>query len=117
MTLRPCLQCGEPSPTTRCPACSSAEDVRTDQRRGTPSARGYDWRWAKLSARARRLQPWCTACGATQDLTCDHLVALAAGGRRSGLTLLDVQVLCRRCNAKRGAALPTYEQAKLEVSR
>lgn len=115
MTRRPCLQCGEPSAATRCPDCATAEDVRTDNRRGTPTARGYDSRWARLSARARRLQPWCSTCGSGEDLTADHLHALAAGGRRRGLTLADVQVLCRGCNARRGAALPTYEQPALTL--
>lgn len=97
MTRRPCLSCGEPSSATRCPACATAELVRTDQRRGTPTARGYNSAWARLSARARRAQPFCTDCGTTSDLSADHL-------RWPARTLVDVEVVCRPCNSKRGAA-------------
>ena len=56
MTLRPCLDCGEPTALTR-----------------RPEHRGYDAEWDRLSRRARRLQPWCSDCGSTEDLQADHL--------------------------------------------
>lgn len=109
MTLRPCLTCGEPCEGARCP------QHRRPDRRPSRQQRGYDEAWTRLSKRARARQPWCLDCGSTEDLTGDHLHALALGGRRRGLTLADVAVRCRSCNAKRGAALPSYEQPALTL--
>lgn len=88
--------CGEPSPTSRCEAHAYPERVK-------PSAtkRGYDEAWSKLSKRARELQPWCSSCGATEDLTGDHL-------RWPAKTLRDVDVLCRGCNARKGKPDPDH---------
>ena len=94
MTLRPCLDCGEPSPG---PRCSTHTDSATD--------RGYDWQWTKLSRKARRLQPFCTDCGSTEDLQADHSPeawAAHAAGKR--ITLSMVEVVCADCNRDRGAA-------------
>jgi len=70
-----------------------------DAVRGTAAARGYDGAWRKLSARVRRLQPWCGDCGHTgsadNPLSGEHL-------RWPARTLADVEVLCRRCNSARG---------------
>lgn len=41
----------------------------------------------------------CVVCGATEDLTIDHIVPLSKGG----LNIIDnVQPLCRRCNSSKG---------------
>lgn len=96
MTLRPCLGCGTPSPGTRCHACDADRQAAIDDRRGTPTQRGYDAAWARLSRRARRLQPWCLDCGTTTDLSADHK-------RWPARTLADVEVVCRPCNSRRGA--------------
>lgn len=85
--LRPCVGCGEPVDTARCRAC-----IRPRLARPTTAQRGYGSRWQALSRRARKLQPWCTWCEATTDLTTDHLSWPAH-------SLSDVQVLCRSCNA------------------
>lgn len=89
---RPCLTCGEPTDGSWCP------EHRRDQRDHDRSAtqRGYDSTWQRLSRRARHLQPWCTDCGAVDDLTADHLHWPAT-------TLADVEVVCRSCNSRRGA--------------
>jgi 5-methylcytosine-specific restriction endonuclease McrA len=47
------------------------------------------------------LQPWCSQCGSKEDLTGDHITALANGNRRP--TLDGIQVLCRSCNSRKGA--------------
>jgi 5-methylcytosine-specific restriction endonuclease McrA len=106
MTARPCIDCGavtERGP--RCPACQHEREAAVDARRGSPSRRGYDARWSRLSTRARRLQPFCSDCGSTDDLTTDH--APEAWRRRArglAIRLVDVDVVCRRCNSARGAA-------------
>lgn len=97
--LRPCIDCGTPTLTPRCPA-----HTKPDTR---PSAhtRGYDAAWQKLSTKARAMQPWCSDCHTTEDLTVDHSAhawARKAAGKRIRLT--DVEVVCRPCNSRRGAA-------------
>lgn len=90
--------CGEPSETSRCPEHAYPEPAKLSRRE-----RGYDEAWTKLSKRARELQPWCSACGATDDLTGDHL-------RWPARTLKDVDVLCRSCNAKKGKPDPDNDR-------
>ncbi len=99
MTLRPCLDCGVPSPATR---CEQHTTCRTHEL--SASERGYDTTWHRLSKRARKLQPWCSDCGATDDLTTDHTVkAWARKAAGKAIRLRDVEVVCRPCNSRRGA--------------
>lgn len=90
---RPCLQPGCPALTTtgaRCPTHTRAKDRQRQQARGDT----YDWEWRQISKAAREAQPWCSRCGATTDLTTDHVDprSLQAG----------VVVLCRPCNSSKG---------------
>lgn len=87
--------CGEPSPTSRC----SAHEYKRPSKI-SPNRRGYNYAWRKLSERARELQPWCSVCGTSEDLTTDHLEWPAT-------TLKHVDVLCRSHNSRKGA--PTAE--------
>lgn len=108
MTLRPCTGCGQPSHATRCPDCQA-------QRAPDPgsTAKGYDYRWQQLSHRARRLQPWCTDCGAVENLTVDH--SEEAWARRAAgkvIRLCDVTVLCGPCNSRAGSSRPGTDRAK-----
>jgi 5-methylcytosine-specific restriction protein A len=90
VTLRPCIGCGLPTPLTRCPEC-----------------RGYDHAWDRLSRRARRLQPFCSDCGATEDLQTDHTPeAWARKAAGKPIRLQDIDVVCQDCNIARGAARP-----------
>lgn len=91
MTLRPCLDCGTPSASTRCTDC-----------------RGYDSEWERLSRRARRLQPFCSDCGTPEDLQTDHSPeAWARKAAGKSIRLKDVDVVCGPCNRARGQARPT----------
>lgn len=70
-----------------------------------PTADGYDYRWRKLSERARKLQPFCSDCGTRDDLTGDHSPeAWARKADGKTIRLKDIDVVCRTCNIKRGAA-------------
>lgn len=103
--MKPCLDCGEPSDQTRCPD-HQLKDTR-DRR-----ARGYDWQWDQLSRRARRLQKFCTDCGTTDNLQCDHLPsAWARKAQGKPVRLADVDVVCNVCNVKRGSARPGSRRA------
>lgn len=86
--------CAEPSLESRCPL-----HPHEPRKKAGREKRGYDDAWRKLSQRARDLQPWCSACGTSEDLTADHLQWPAR-------TLRDVDVLCRPCNAAKGAPTP-----------
>lgn len=90
-------------------ACTDCQPRRTHRPnhygKGSSTARGYDYRWRKLSEQARRLSPQCEDCGAVEDLTTDHTAeAWTRRAQRKAIRLRDVAVVCRRCNAERGAA-------------
>ncbi len=100
MPYRPCLICGEPTGES-----SYCQQHRRPDRNAPRKTRGYDEPWIRLSKRARRMQPFCTDCGTTNDLTTDHTPE-AWARKNAGLPirLTDVAVVCRSCNSKRGAA-------------
>jgi 5-methylcytosine-specific restriction endonuclease McrA len=98
MTLRPCLDCGEPAAGPRCPE-------HTVDRKPPAAERGYDGAWTRLSKRARRLQPFCTDCGSTEDLQADHTPeAWARKAAGKAIRLQDIRVVCGPCNRAAGAA-------------
>lgn len=99
MTLKPCLRCGEPTPRTHC------DEHRPKPPPKSPRHYGYDAAWDRLSKRARRLQPWCLDCGATDDLQADHTPS-AWQRKEQGLAirLQDIAVRCGPCNRAAGAA-------------
>lgn len=99
MTLKPCAVCGEPAERNRC------AEHRPRRRKASAHSRGYDAAWTKLSARARRLQPFCVDCGSTEGLQTDH--SPQAWQRKAAglpIRLVDVAVVCGECNRRRGAA-------------
>lgn len=76
-----------------------------ERRRGSSTARGYGGAWRRLSLRARRLQPWCSDCGITEDLTGDHSPrAWERYDSGRAIRLEDIDVVCRECNTLRGEA-------------
>lgn len=100
--LRPCVDCGDLSEFSRCPQHRPA---RAPKKEPNTTRAGYGWRWQKLSRRARALQPFCSDCGARDDLTTDHSPAaweMHEQGKAIPLELVDV--VCMRCNIRRGAA-------------
>lgn len=106
-----CMTCGQviPAGTTRCTNCDREHDRRRLRKRQPPkttsTARGYDAAWKRLSARARKLQPFCSDCGSTHDLQADHTPeAWDRKERGLAVRLKDIDVVCAPCNRKRGAA-------------
>jgi 5-methylcytosine-specific restriction enzyme A len=101
MPLRPCLDCGRPTTGSRCRTHQRAHEGQ----RGSTSARGYGPEWRVLRAEAIRLHPYCSVPGCRDtDLTVDHIDPASKG--RTGLTLADVQVLCRSHNSSKGNRPP-----------
>jgi hypothetical protein len=93
---RACLNCGQPIESgMRCEDC------------GKTKQRGYDAAWKHLVAAAIAAQPWCSDCETEGDddnpLSGDHLVWPA-------VSLADIDVVCRRCNSKRGPRRGVYRK-------
>lgn len=111
--LKPCLVCGTPSDGPRCP-----EHAPKSAPKGSAHSRGYDAAWRRLSAKARKLQPFCGECGATEDLQTDHTPEAwerkAAG---KSIRLQDVRVLCGPCNRDAGRARPANDAVRPANSR
>jgi hypothetical protein len=85
---RRCLGCNQPTRNgPRCPTCTKTRRQQYDQ----PS-------WRHLSKTVRATQPWCTWCGATNDLCADHIIP---GHPEHG-----VRTLCRPCNTRRRNGAP-----------
>lgn len=100
--LSTCATCGELTEHSYCEEHTpKVKDTRSKRRQ----EQGYDYKWVKLSQRARRLQPFCLDCGTTEDLTADHTPE-AWKRKEAGkpIRLQDIEVVCRSCNSKRGAA-------------
>lgn len=98
---RPCLHPGCPAVTrngARCSAHQAEVNRRRSRERGGATAQGYDYRWQKAVRGAIAAQPWCSRCGATTDLTGDHITPKSRGGQP---TADNIQVLCRPCNSRK----------------
>jgi 5-methylcytosine-specific restriction endonuclease McrA len=92
---RPCSGCGILVRSSRCNACVRIQGARNPRRRHNK----YDYEWQKMSKLARQIQPYCTKCGSTKDLTADHILSIAQGGLN---TLDNISILCRKCNSSKG---------------
>jgi 5-methylcytosine-specific restriction endonuclease McrA len=97
---RPCIVCGTPVVG---PGRGGARCGRHVLARIQLGPRAYDQKaWRRASKQARIEQPFCSSCGATGDLTADHVVPIAKGGDHVPDPAMIV-VLCRRCNGRKGA--------------
>jgi 5-methylcytosine-specific restriction enzyme A len=103
MQVRLCNECWgsyEPYRNSRgrCRDCLREYERAKRQRRGSTAQRGYDRAWQELRKVQLARQPYCAECGATDDLTVDHVLPLARAGRSE---LSNLQTLCRRCNGSK----------------
>ena len=81
--------------TGHCAPCSAIRKAEQP----TTAQKGLGSRWQIAAREQIRREPICEWCGATKDLTADHVVPRALGG-----TIEDgLRTLCRRCNSSRGA--------------
>lgn len=105
MPTRPCLDCGRLSSGSRCPDHArviARRTTRAKRQRRPYTAAERDRRAAAVAAHRATYGDWCPGwrrpAHYATDLTADHVVAVAAGGREDGA----LGVLCRPCNgAKR----------------
>jgi 5-methylcytosine-specific restriction endonuclease McrA len=95
MVSRACI-CGRviPAEWKRCEACG-----RQNLRTAVTAQRGYGAAHQRRSRAVIAAYPSCELCGATEDLTADHITAMANGGDPLG----PLRVLCRSCNSRRGS--------------
>jgi 5-methylcytosine-specific restriction endonuclease McrA len=85
-------------------------------RPGTTTARGYGWRWQRLSAAVlRRDRHVCRYCGG-HATTADHIVPKSKGGTDS---MNNLVAACRSCNGSKGDrdAPKPIEQPRPRFSR
>lgn len=119
--MKPCLDCGVPADQSRCPKHESQREQ--DRRSAYPkesssTARGYDEAWKRISRQARHLQPFCSDCGTTDDLTTDHSAeAWQAWIDHRPITLAMVDVVCRSCNVRRGSPFGVGDDPRLRGRR
>jgi len=104
--LRPCLNCGRLSSGTRCRACTAVrESARQVRRREVrPHTAAEDRRRAEavrlhVESFGYVCPGWRRPAHEARDLTADHVIAFA----RSGSEASPLAVLCRSCNASKGA--------------
>lgn len=100
--MRPCRTSGCPSTVTSPHAyCSRCQQAR-DRQRPTRTARGYDNRWLRYSARRLQQDPFCALCGRLAEVT-DHIVS----ARHAPQHFWDPdnhQSLCGDCNRRKAIA-------------
>ena len=89
---KPCLDCGVivENNDSRCARCLGRRTAISVARK----RRLYGGTWRILSEDARA-GGRCAYCGATEDLTLDHVIP--------GTTEGGVRILCRSCNGHKGA--------------
>ena len=110
MPKRPCLDCNRLTANpSRCDEHQAAYNQRQEALRGSSTARGYTSQWRRTAASVvakhrQQYGDWCPgyliAGHPARDLTVDHVVPKARGGTDSAANL---SVLCRGCNARKGA--------------
>lgn len=102
MPPRPCTVCGGPHDGPgRCPDCARAADNARDRVRDRSNAHWNTTRWKKLSARARKLSPFCEICGSRHRLETDHILPIVEFPELT-YVIENCRVLCRTHNRARG---------------
>gem|GEM_PF-7072769 len=100
--LRPCTACGEPHDGPgRCPDCRREADTARDRTRDRASAHWNNTRWKNLSARLRRMSPFCEICGSKTMLEVDHILPIVEFPELVYF-VENLRVLCRKHNRSRG---------------
>lgn len=107
MTRRPCLTCGEVSEGSRCP--EHTRDRESRRPRDKTHVHFNTARWKRLSARLRKMSPFCELCGATERLSVDH-IARVQDRPEWTYEVANLRILCLRCNGRLSAQSATPDQ-------
>lgn len=126
--LRPCLDCGELSPNSRCEQHTREHRAGREREqyarkgRRTRASGHDDVAFRRLGKAAKRQQPFCLDCGRTAEqvresggrLEADHLPsAWHKREHKKPILLTDIEVVCGPCNIARGSSrvgTPRYNQ-------
>lgn len=101
---RPCQYpgCGVLVPAGRCEKHVRKERAQLDERRGSSSSRGYDYRWRKLRDAHLTQNPLCVNCAEKglieQAEEVDHIVPFQGKDDRLRLDPHNLQSLCGPCH-------------------
>lgn len=104
MPKMPCLVCGIPTNSSRCPQCQSLYEQAHPRIRQTPTQRGYDYEWRKIRMAVLVRDNWtCHYCqkklvGA--DATVDHLIPVSVDPSLR-LNRSNLVSACRSCNSSK----------------
>lgn len=102
MPLLSCLDCGVPTPKSRCPHCAEIREINSPRVRATPTQRGYNYGWQKIRETILARDGFtCMMCGKKlvgSDATVDHILPLDLGGESKPSNL---QAACRSCNSRK----------------
>jgi len=100
MPLLSCLDCGVPTPKSRCPKCEEIRETNNPRIRATSSQRGYNYAWQKIRVQILERDGYsCQMCGKKLvggDATVDHIFPTHLGGTSIPSNL---QAACRSCNS------------------
>ena len=105
---RPCAVCGALTNNKEryCDAHLKQRQQQTDERRGTPTERGYDSRWQKARLLYLSEHPLCVMCLAhdtvTAGTTVDHVIP-HKGNQELFWNESNWQTLCTSCHSKKTA--------------
>ena len=112
------------SPLHRPPWVKTREQAKrdfnqaNDARRGSPAARGYDWRWRKIRVAVLTESPLCIFCeGAGRVVIAtvvDHIEPLAEGG---GNERDNLRSLCKPCHDRHTALTRGFASGKNDKSK
>jgi 5-methylcytosine-specific restriction enzyme A len=99
--LRPCATAGCPAlvETGHCDQHRLTRERVRSQARATRTARGYDNRWGRYSARRLEYYPFCVHCGRLADVT-DHILPIRTHPHLR-MDPANHQSLCLACNARK----------------
>jgi len=101
----PCLDCGVPTNSSRCPKCFQIYSGNNPRPyKGSAASRGYDYAWTQVRLsilyRDKFICHYCSKFLVGKDATVDHIVPLAHGGER--LDPSNLVASCRTCNSSKG---------------
>lgn len=112
---RPCVQCGELTPSSPCGECRAvterARHARQSPRDHAAFANGT--RWKNFSKRLRRMSPSCEFCGSPDQLTVDHIIPVSEAPELT-YVLENCRILCRSCNSRRQDNVTDTERAEVQ---
>lgn len=108
--LHPCSApgCGVLTNAGRCPAHAKAGARAYERKRGSPSARGYTYRWEQYAAAYKREHPLCVHCQANGRIAAtqcvDHKTPVSGPDDPLFWEPTNHQALCHSCHSIKTAS-------------